>query len=94
MKEEYTQQDYDPRRVHPRKPYKKEVVFAHSETIYRGAIENISLGGARIETSSINQLDVGEMVTVSIPFSNDNRNIKRQGRIIWLNNTGFAIEFI
>ena len=94
MKEEIAIQGYDFRRANARKPYGKEVIFSHIETIYRGIIKNISLGGARIETGSVNQFGKGEMVTVSIPFSSGNRNIKRKGRIVWLNDTGFAIEFV
>lgn len=94
MKEAFAIQGYDFRRANARKSYGKEVIFSHIETIYRGIIKNISLGGARIETGNVNQFGEGEMVTVSIPFSSGKRNIKRKGRIVWLNDTGFAIEFV
>jgi hypothetical protein len=94
MTEQYALKSYDLRRVNARKLYEKEVIFSHFETIYRGVVKNISLGGARIETGSVNQLGKGEMVTISIPFTSGTRNVKRKGRIVWLNDNGFAIEFI
>jgi Tfp pilus assembly protein PilZ len=86
--------DYDLRRAYPRKSYGKEIVFSHSDTIYRGVLKNISLGGVRIETSNTNHFAKGETITVSIPFSSGNKNIKCKGRIVWLNEAGFSIEFI
>jgi hypothetical protein len=94
MKEQHALKSFDWRRANERKPYEKEVVFSHFKTIYRGIVKNISLGGARIETGSVNRFSKGEIVTVSIPFSSGDRNIKRKGRIVWLNDTGFAIEFV
>ena len=94
MKEQCAINGYDYRRANARKPYGKEVIFSHIETIYRGIVANISLGGARIDTGNANQFGIGEMVTVSIPFTSGNRNIKRKGRIVWLNTAGFAIEFV
>jgi hypothetical protein len=94
MKEQHALKGFNWRRANARKPYEKEVVFSHFKTIYRGVVKNISLGGAHIETGSVSQFDKGEIVTVSIPFSSGERNIKRKGRIVWLNDTGFAIEFV
>ena len=94
MKEDYQLQGYDFRRANERKIYDTEVIFSHSDTIYRGVVKNISLGGAHIETVSVNQFSTGEMVTVSIPYPSGKRNIKRKGRIVWSNDSGFAIEFI
>ncbi len=94
MKEELALNGYDFRRTNVRKRYGKEVIFSHIETIYRGIVKDISLGGARIETGSVNQFGKGEIVTVSIPFASTDRNIKRKGRIVWLNDTGFSIEFV
>lgn len=84
----------DYRRNNERKKYSKDIVFSHSGNIYRGTIKDISLGGAHIETYSINHLDQGDMVTVSIPFTSGQKNVKRKGHIIWLNNRGFSIEFV
>lgn len=94
MKEEYALINYDLRRANARKRYEKEIIFSHFKTFYRGIVKNISLGGARIETGSVNQFGKGEMVIVSIPFTSGEKNIKRKGRIVWLNDNGFAIEFV
>ena len=85
---------YEYRRKNKRKKYASDIFFSHSDNIYRGMIKNISLGGAHIETPSINHLYKGDLVTVSIPFTAGKKNVKRKGRIIWLNNKGFSIEFI
>ena len=94
MKEELALNNTEFRRANERKRYDKEVVFSHSGRIFRGIIKNISLGGAQIKTASVNQFDEGDIVTVSIPFTSGHKNIKRRGRIVWLNNDAFAIEFV
>lgn len=86
--------DSDARRYHDRKKYEKEIVFVHADRLYAGSMKNISLGGAYIETYCVNQFCPRDIVTISIPFSSGNKNIKRRGRVKWLNNVGFAIEFI
>ena len=82
------------RRTNERKKYDTEIVFSHSGSIYRGTIKDISLGGAHIKTYSVNQFYKDDIVTVSIPFTSGHKNIKRKGRIVWLNDDGFAIEFV
>ena len=94
MRKELAPIGHEFRRSNERKRYGKDIVFSHSSNIYRGTIKDISLGGAHIETPSINHLYQGDLVTVSIPFSGDQKNLKRKGRIIWLNNRGFSIEFV
>jgi len=94
MREELNLYSSDFRRTAERKRYDSEVVFSHAGSIYRGTIRDISLGGAHIKTYNVNQFDEGDIVTVSIPFTSGHKNIKRRGRIVWLNNEGFAIEFI
>lgn len=84
----------DSKRFHDRKKYEKEVVFVHRNRLYSGSLKNISLGGAYIETYCVNQFAPADIVTLNIPFSSGRNNIKRQGRVRWLNNVGFAIEFI
>lgn len=93
MKEKHAIQGNDFRRANERKIYNQEVIFAHSDGLYRGIIKNISLGGAHIESSSTIQFYIGDVVTVSIPYTKGNKNIKRKGRIVWMNNSGFSIEF-
>ena len=86
--------DQDTRRIYERKKYEVEIVFFHADRLYAGSMENISLGGAYIETYCVNQFSPEDIVTINIPSPSGKNNVKRRGRIKWLNNSGFAIEFI
>jgi hypothetical protein len=81
-------------RIHERKLYAVEIIFSHKDKAYAGRIKNISLGGAYIATSSVNQFYSGDIITLSIPFTTGKKHVKRKGRIQWINNEGIAIEFI
>jgi hypothetical protein len=93
MKEAHAFQGNEFRRANERKRYNKEIIFTHSDGLYRGVIKNISVGGVHIESGSAIKFYKGDSVTVSIPYTSGNKNIKRKGRIVWVNDTGFAIEF-
>ena len=82
------------KRIHDRKKYVVEIIFTHKNKAYQGRIKNISLGGAFISTSSVNQFYSGDVIILSIPFTTGKEHVKRRGRVQWLNNDGFAIEFI
>ena len=86
--------DQDTRLIYERKKYEVEIVFFHADRLYAGSMENISLGGAYIETYCVNQFSPEDIVTINIPFPSGKNNVKRRGRIKWLNNSGFAVEFI
>lgn len=93
MEQEYNVNDFDYRRIHERKKYPAEIVFHHANRLYAGSLKDISLGGAYIETYCVNQFSIEDIVTLSIPFSSGQNNVKRKGRIKWLNDAGFAVEF-
>ena len=57
-------------------------------------MKNISLGGAYIETYCVNQFSPECIVTINIPSPSDKNSVKRRGTVKWLNNAGFAVEFI
>ena len=82
------------RRLCERESSNLEVVFRHDDDLYRGIIKDISLAGARIKTASVRFLRRGDLVTVIIPSTNGMKNVKHRGRIVWLNNEGFSIEFV
>ena len=86
--------DFGFKRIHERKKYIVEIIFSHKDKAYSGRIKDISLGGAFIATSSVNQLSSGDIITLSIPFTTGQKHVKRKGRIQWMNNEGFAIEFV
>lgn len=82
------------RRQHERKYYNADIVFAINDRIFQGCLRDISVGGAFIHTKSTDLLLEGDMATISIPFTNGRKHIKRKGRILWKNSTGFAVSFL
>jgi hypothetical protein len=82
------------KRIHARKLYATEIIFSHNHNAYAGHIKNISLGGAYIATSSVNQFSCGDTIILNIPFTTGQKYVKRKGRIQWKNDEGIAIEFI
>ncbi|MGD8845551.1 MAG: PilZ domain-containing protein [Desulfobacteraceae bacterium] len=86
-------QSHSYRRQYERKDYDVDVVFANDNKVFQGCLKDISLGGAFIMTKHAGQLFEGDVVTISIPFTNGANHVRRSGRIIWKNSTGFAITF-
>ena len=82
------------RRRHERKDYGTNIVFAIKDRAYSGILKNISVGGAFIATPSVNQVSVGDMITINIPFTDGRKHLRRKARIKWANNEGFAVEFL
>jgi hypothetical protein len=89
-----TSKNTDFRRFYERKEYNPEIVFAFEDRLYKGHLKNISLGGAFIETRCANEFSKKDIVTISVPYRNGKKSIKRRGSIKWQNNEGIAIEFI
>jgi hypothetical protein len=83
----------DFRRKYERKPYGADIVFVSNGRIFRGRLKDISMGGAFIQSKHADQILENEVVTISIPFTNARRHVKRSGRVLWKNSTGFAVDF-
>jgi Tfp pilus assembly protein PilZ len=81
------------RRRYARKNYGSEVIFSVKGKAYSGTLKDISLGGAFVVTQAVNQFDQGDVVILSMPFTDGKKSLKRRGRILWNNNEGFAVEF-
>ena len=81
------------RRQYERKNYDVDIIFAIDEKIFQGSLKDISLGGAFIMTEHVSQFWEGDIVTASIPFTDGGNHVRRSGRILWKNSTGFAITF-
>jgi Tfp pilus assembly protein PilZ len=81
------------RRRYERKKYGSEVIFSCNGRAYAGTLRDICLGGAFVMTLDVNQLGRGDVVILSIPFTDGRKSVKRKGRVSWTNNEGFAIEF-
>ena len=93
MKQNHLTNSHEFRRGNERKIYNQEIMFSHSSAVYRGMMKNISLGGAHIESNYTRNFFIGDIVVLSIPYTSGQKNIKRKGRIVWINETGFSIEF-
>ena len=81
------------RRRYERKNYHSDVVFSLKGYACAGTLKNISMGGAFVLTLSVNQVQKGDVITINIPFSTGNKNVKRRARVLWTSGEGFAVEF-
>jgi hypothetical protein len=84
----------DYRRQYERKNYSVDIMFATGNQMFRGGLKNISVGGAFVMTKDINQLCEGKLVSLSIPYTDGGKHVKRKGRVLWKNDIGFAVGFI
>lgn len=94
LSKHWTASSYDYRRQYERKNYSVDIMFATGNQMFRGGLKNISVGGAFILTQDINHLYEGELVSLSIPFTDGYKHVKRKGRVLWKNDIGFAVGFI
>ena len=81
------------RRRYERKNYRVDVVFAYEGRLFEGLLMDISLGGAYIQTRDVGRFWEGDAVTITIPFTNGGKHVRRQGYISWKNSLGIAIAF-
>ena len=82
------------RRRYERKSYNSDVVFSLEGFAFAGTLKDISMGGAFVLTLSVNQVQKGDVITISIPFTSGQKNVKRKARVLWTNGDGFAVEFL
>ena len=94
MEQEYAVNNHCYRRLHEREKSPSEIVFHHANRLYAGSLKDVSLGGAYIETNCVNNFSTEDIVTLSIHFSYGGNSVECRGRIQWLNDVGFGIEFI
>jgi len=80
----------DPR-VYPRKPYVQYVFFKSRHQKYKGLIIDISRSGVFIETK--NKFLFGQRVELLIPGTRNNKNIRINGWIARLSQTGIGVTF-
>ena len=78
-------------RAHPRKAYRKPLLFNYKNSIYRGLVTNISRGGAYIETDS--RISLGRQIKFVLTARKTRRNIKFSGWVVRLTSEGFAVSF-
>jgi len=82
------------RRRYERKRYQSDVIFSLKGYAFGGTLKDISMGGAFVLTLSVNQVQKGDIITISIPFTSGKNNMKRQARVLWTSGDGFAVEFL
>jgi len=80
----------DPR-AYPRKPYVQYVFFKFQDQKYKGLMINISRNGVFIETK--NKFLFGQTIELFIPNIRDNKNIRINGWIVRLSQTGIGVTF-
>jgi len=79
-------------RSDPRKPYAKPVRLSVRDRTYTGLCKDISNGGIFIETDQVFQ--VGQIVTLIIPFSDDRRNLNVPAEIVRVSQDGIGLRFL
>ena len=77
------------KRSEPRKSYSGAIFYATKDGFHEGRLENYSENGLFISTRDM--LPVGEMLTVALPYLDDNAE-KRTGQIMWSCKEGFGVE--
>ena len=77
-------------REQPRKPFFRTVQFRTSKGKSEGRTKNISATGIFIATEE--KLEVGQSINLSIPLKGKPTDFI--GKIVWLNEEGFALKFI
>jgi len=92
-KQNWVNQEHGFRRRYERKLYRVDVVFAYAGRIFEGLLMDISIGGAYIQTREVDRFWEGDSVTVTIPFTNGGKHVRRSGQITWKNSLGIAIAF-
>ena len=84
----------DFRRLHDRKRYTTDIIFTFKDRAYAGTLKDFSMGGAFVMTSSPNLVDEMDVITISIPFTNGQKDLNLKARVLRKNNVGFAVEFL
>ncbi len=92
-RQNWVNQSHEFRRRYERKLYRAEVMFACNDRLFEGTLLDIGLGGAFIQTRRIDRFFDGDRVTVTIPFTNGAKSVRRSGYIAWKNNLGIAVAF-
>jgi len=75
-----------------RRMYDQTITFSTQDRQYRALCKDISNGGLFIQTSEIFQL--GQLVTLDIPFSNGKESIKVAAEIVRVNPDGIGLKFL
>ena len=85
--------DSDPvrKRHHPRRAFRLCVKMSHGGISSEHQARDISLGGIFVETSE--KLMPGQKVEISLPFANQDRHIKMNGKVVRVTDDGVGVQF-
>ena len=75
-----------------RKPYENTVHFTIKDHPYTGVSRDISSGGMFIKTEE--SFSVGQVMTLTIPFPNQQKQIKIPAEIVRRTSDGIGVEFM
>ncbi|MEW6077364.1 MAG: PilZ domain-containing protein [Thermodesulfobacteriota bacterium] len=84
-------EDWVKKRHHPRKNLRLCVTMAHGQKTGEHHARDISLGGIFVETRE--KLSLGQEVRITLPFSNQNRQIKMNGKVVRVTEEGVGVQF-
>ncbi len=79
-------------RVFAREPCSEDTHFSANRELFQGTIKNVSEGGIYVQTRE--RFVVGQEVVVAGPFGDDDRDVKRYGKVVWFDDGGIAVQFI
>lgn len=79
------------KRLYPRKPLHLSVKMTAGQIDGTRLARDISLGGIFLETEE--KMAPGQEVQLSIPFTNQNRRIKLNGKVVRLTEDGVGVQF-
>ncbi len=79
------------KREHKRKPFFMVVDYSTDDRVYKDYIQNISAGGAFIETRM--PFSVGQEVSLSFPLPNYQKYIRIAGEVVRVSPQGIGVKF-
>lgn len=91
MKSEYD--FYNSRRISERIIYKRKVIFSNGSLFFHGKCNNLSMGGACIDSRNLLRIAKGIEIMISIPYAKKRDSIKRRAIVRWNDNKQFGIQF-
>ena len=80
------------KRRHHRMPCSAPIEYIFQNHTFRNLSRDISVGGVFIETWA--PFSIGDELMLSIPLSNEEEQVKAQGRVVRTNRQGMGVEFI
>jgi Tfp pilus assembly protein PilZ len=75
-----------------RRLYEQTVTFSTQDRLYTAVCKDISNGGVFIQTQDVFQM--GQLVTLDIPFSSKNESIKIPAEIVRVDAQGIGLKFL